>query len=79
MNAAERGQLPYQTAKGWASAVGLDLTADTRTAPLPQPLGQILGIDNEHSFFEVLFDVAGRPPGPEEASRMAWPRHHPLG
>ena len=72
VNAAVRQQLPYQTAKGWASATGMDLTVNTTTPPLPQPLGAILGLDNKNSFFEVLFDSAGRPPGPEEAARMAW-------
>jgi hypothetical protein len=72
VNAAERGQLPYQTAKAWASAVGLDLTVDTSNPPAPQPYGEVQGIDNPRSFFEALFDIAGRPPGPEEASRMAW-------
>ena len=72
VNAAEREQIPYQTAKAWTSAVGLDLTADTTQPPAPQPYGEVPGLDNTNSFFEALFHIAGRPPGPEEAARMAW-------
>jgi hypothetical protein len=57
VNAAVREQVDYDTAEQWAAKTGLDTT--TEVAP---------GIN----MFDLLFDVAGRPPGPEEAARMAW-------
>jgi hypothetical protein len=83
--AAVREQVPYQTAKGWAADTGLDLTQNTTTPPVQQPFGEIPGLTNPNSFFEVLFDVAGRPPGPMEAGRMAlrgiipWGANAPVG
>jgi hypothetical protein len=56
VNAAVREQIPYDTAKTWAGKTGLDITTSVAS-----------GID----MFDLLFDVAGRPPGPEEAARMA--------
>jgi len=56
VNAAVREQVDYGTAKAWAGKAGLDTT--TEVAP---------GV----TFFDLMFDVAGRPPGPEMAARMA--------
>ena len=56
VNAAVREQVPYATASEWAGKTGLDTTTEVAA-----------GI----KFFDLLFDVAGRPPGPEEMARMA--------
>lgn len=56
VNAAVREQIDKPTAQAWAGKAGLDIT--TEVAP---------GI----TFFDLAFDVAGRPPGPGEAAHMA--------
>ena len=56
VNAGVREQFATKAeAEAWAGKAGLDITTQTEIG----------------SFFDVLFDVAGRPPGPEEAGRMA--------
>jgi len=55
VNAAVREQFTSRSeAQAWAAKAGLDVTTQTEIG----------------SFFDVMFDVAGRPPGPEEAARM---------
>ena len=56
VNAAIREQIPRATAQEWAGKTGLDI--ETKVAP---------GIN----MFDLLFDIGGRPPGPEEMARMA--------
>jgi hypothetical protein len=56
VNAAIREQIPRATAQEWAGKTGLDI--ETTVAP---------GIN----MFDLLFDIGGRPPGPEEMARMA--------
>jgi hypothetical protein len=56
VNAAVREQVPYATASEWAGKTGLDTTTEVAA-----------GI----KFFDLLFDIGGRPPGPEEMARMA--------
>ena len=56
MQAAIREQIPRATAQEWAGKTGLDI--ETKVAP---------GIN----MFDLLFDIGGRPPGPEEMARMA--------
>ncbi len=56
VSAAVREQVGYELAKDWAGKAGLDVT--TELAP---------GL----TFFDLMFDTSGRPPGPETAARMA--------
>jgi hypothetical protein len=51
--------------------VGLDNTVDATAPPANAELGRTKGQGTAGSFFDLLFDVAGRPPGPEEMARMA--------
>jgi len=56
INAAIREQFPTKAdAFAWAAKAGLDVTTQTEIG----------------SFADILFDIGGRPPGPEEAARMA--------
>ena len=56
VNAAVREQFTSKSeAQAWAAKAGLDVTTQTEIG----------------NFFDVMFDVAGRPPGPQEAARMA--------
>ena len=78
VNAAVREQLPYDTAARWAAATGLDLNIAITSPPPTASLGETSGGaptgaegPQPGSFFDLLFDVAGRPPGPEEMARMA--------
>jgi len=78
VNAAVREQIPYDTAALWASATGLDVDTPINKTPASAHLGATSGgategpvNPGEASFFDLLFDVAGRPPGPEEMARMA--------
>ena len=56
VNAAIREQIPRATAQEWAGKTGLDI--ETKVAP-------------GTNMFDLLFDIGGRPPGPEEMARMA--------
>lgn len=56
VNAAVREQVPYTVAAEWAAKAGLDVTTE---------------VADGMTFFDLMFDVAGRPPGPEMAARMA--------
>jgi len=56
VNAAIREQIPYGTAQEWAKKTGLDVTEE---------------VEKGINFFRLLFDIGGRPPGPEEMARMA--------
>ena len=78
VNAAVREQIPYDTAARWAAATGLDLNTAVTSPPESAYLGKTSGGaptgaegSQPGSFFDLLFDVAGRPPGPEEMARMA--------
>jgi hypothetical protein len=78
VNAAVREQIPYDTAARWAAATGLDLDIAITSPPSTASLGETSGGaptgaegPQPGSFFDLLFDVAGRPPGPEEMARMA--------
>jgi hypothetical protein len=56
VNAAVREQFTSKSeAQAWAAKAGLDVTTQTEIG----------------NFFDVMFDVAGRPPGPVEAAHMA--------
>lgn len=76
--AAVRDQVDYVTAARWANSLGLDLA--TRLAD-PPPLQEGVSIDVPEGaatdvpapsdFFRMLYDVAGRPPGPVEMAVMA--------
>lgn len=70
--AAVREQLPYDTAAQWAAAAGLDFTKDLADPPVdPEAAADTEAVPST-TFFDMLFDVAGRPPGPVEAAVMAW-------
>ena len=56
VRAAVQNQLPYDEAAHWAHAVGLE------------PVDWVGG---NPDWFKILYDIAGRPPGPSEAGRMA--------
>ena len=56
VRAAVQEQLDYDTANTYAIQLGLE------------PPGYV---ENNPDWFQILFDIAGRPPGPEEAGRMA--------
>lgn len=56
VRAAVQAQLPFDTAQEWAGKTGLDIT--TEVAP---------GVN----MFQLLHDINGRPPGPQEVGRMA--------
>ena len=56
VRAAVQQQMPYDEAQHWAHAVGLE------------PPGWVGG---NPDWFKILYDIAGRPPGPQEAGRMA--------
>jgi len=78
VNAAIREQIDYNTAARWAAATGLDVTTEIGSPPENAALGTTSGGNPEGrtgeygaSFFDLLFDIGGRPPGPEESARMA--------
>ena len=56
VRAAVQDQLSYSQAETWAGKTGLDTTTD---------------VGGGQSMFDLAFHIAGRPPGPEEAGRMA--------
>jgi len=56
VRAAVQAQMGYDEAKQWATTVGLE------------PAGWIGG---NPDWFDLLYDTAGRPPGPQEVGRMA--------
>ena len=56
VNAAIREQIPKADAQKWAGKTGLDITTE---------------VESGINFFDLLFDIGGRPPGPEEMARMA--------
>ena len=56
VRAAVQDQLTYAEAEDWAHKTGLDTTTD---------------VGGGQSMFDLAFHIAGRPPGPEEAGRMA--------
>lgn len=56
VRAAVQAQLPYDQAKALASELGLE------------PAGFV---NDNPDWFDTLFHIAGRPPGPEEVGRMA--------
>lgn len=56
VRAAIQAQMDYETASSWATKVGLE------------PPGYL---DENPDWFRLLYNTAGRPPGPEEAARMA--------
>jgi len=57
VRAAVQAQMPYDTAKGWATTLGLE------------PAGYI---EDNPDWFDLLYDTAGRPPGPVELGHMAY-------
>ncbi len=70
--AAVREQLDYETAARWAESVGLDFSVDVDNPPFDTQGVNDPSAYPTHTFFDVLFDIAGRPPGPVEAADMAW-------
>ena len=56
VRAAVQDQLGMDTAEAWANKSGLDITTD---------------LGGGMNMFDLAFHIAGRPPGPEEAGRMA--------
>lgn len=56
VRAAVQEQMDYSTAETWAAKTGLDTTTD---------------VFSGGGMFDLAFAIAGRPPGPEEAGRMA--------
>jgi hypothetical protein len=62
VNAAIREQIDFDTAQTWAGKAGLDIT--TQVGGSVNPDGSPL------TFFNLMFDVGGRPPGPAELAHM---------
>ena len=56
VRAAVQGQMTQSDAETWAGKTGLDTTT---------------ALPGGKTMFSLAFDIAGRPPGPEEAGRMA--------
>lgn len=63
VRAAVQGQMSYADAKAWAYSTGLDTTT---ALPLDTGSGEA-----SPDMFGLAFSISGRPPGPEEAGRMA--------
>lgn len=63
VRAAVQGQMSYADAEAWAYSTGLDTTT---ALPLDTGSGEATP-----DMFGLAFSIAGRPPGPEEAGRMA--------
>lgn len=63
IRAAVQEQMPYDLARTWASATGLDVST-----ALPIDASQVGGTDD---MFGLGWSIAGRPPGPVELADMA--------
>lgn len=70
--AAVREQIDYATAAQWAKSVGLDFSVDIQNPPTQIGEADDTGPYPSRTFFDLLFDVAGRPAAPGEAADMAW-------
>jgi hypothetical protein len=70
VNAAVREQIPRGIARAWAHAAGLDTSWDVSADPGPQLAGPEPTTAPAVSMFDLMFDIAGRPPGPEQLGHM---------
>lgn len=69
--AAVREQVTRPVAQAWANAAGLDTGWDVSQYPGPQLEVGTPPEEPAVNMFDLLFDIAGRPPGPQELGHMA--------